>query len=427
MNGLHRLGRRVADEQDAIRARETTARLRVREHLTFLPTSSSRSARHRYALAAAGVSSIAILTFALWARFIDTEPLRALIGGSQERAAEGDWIEAPRVESLKVRVSNGTVIDMAPRSRARLLEFDSKGTHVLLEYGRANVRVARRPGAGFKLSVGPFLIRVTGTRFDVRWNPDQDEFKLYLTEGHLEVSGCVFGQGYRMKAGQRVYASCKSGRFELTEGSPQEAEELAMRETVNSNSVSKPRASLPETARPAAKRGVIGPTRQVSTSAPGRALTWRTLAKQGKYVQAFALAEAAGFESQCALANATDLWMLADAAHFAGAVKNEAYALKLLRNRFPETSLAALAAYSLGRLEFDTRGSYRKSAQWFEVYLQEEPSGPLTREAKGRLIEASFRAGDVARARQLAVAYLRDYPSGPHVGLAKNLLETTEP
>ena len=427
MNGLNRLGQRIAEEQDVIRAKETTARLRVREHLTSLPTSSSRSAQRRFALVAAGVSSIAIMTFALWARFIDTEPLRAMVGGSQKRAAEGDWIEAPRVESLKVRFSNGTVIDMASRSRARLLDLDSKRTHVLLEYGRADVRVARRPGAGFKLSVGPFLIRVTGTRFDVRWNPDLDEFTLYLAEGHIEVSGCVFGQGYQMKANQRVYASCKSGRFELTEGKPQEAEELAMQETVNGNSVSKPRASLPEAARPVAKREVIGPTRLVSTSAPGRALPWRTLAKQGKYGQAFALAEVAGFESQCALANATDLWMLADAAHFAGAVKNEAYALKLLRNRFPETSLAALAAYSLGRLEFDTRGSYRKSAQWFEVYLKEEPSGSLTREAKGRLIEASFRAGEVARARQLAIAYLRDYPSGPHAGLAKNLLETTEP
>jgi hypothetical protein len=426
MIGLHRLGRRVADEQDVIRARETTARLRVREHLTSQSMSSSWPARYRFALAAAGVSSIAILTFALWDRFIDTEPLRAMIGGSQKRAAEGDWIEAPRVESLPVHFSNGTVIDMAPRSRARLLDLDSKRTHVLLEYGRANVRVARRPGAGFKLSVGPFRIRVTGTRFDVRWNPDLDEFKLYLAEGHLEVSGCVFGQGYRMKANQRVYASCKSGRFGLIEGRPQEAEELAMQETVNGNSVSKPRASLPEAARPAAKREIIGPTLPVSTSAAGRAVTWRTLAKQGKYVQAFALAEAAGFESQCALANAIDLWMLADAAHFAGAVKNEAYALKLLRNRFPETSLASLAAYSLGRLEFDTRGSYRKSAQWFEVYLKEERSGPLTREAKGRLIEASFRAGDVARARRLAVAYLRDYPSGPHTGLAKSLLETTE-
>ncbi|MBN1656086.1 MAG: FecR domain-containing protein [Deltaproteobacteria bacterium] len=427
MNDLNRLGRRIADEQDAVRARETSGRFRVRERLASLPAPSARSTRYKLWVAAAGVSIAATMTFALWARFIDTEPLRAMIGSSQKRAAEGDWIEAPRVESLPVRFSNGTSIDMAPRSRARLLELGSKGAHVLIESGRVDVKVVRRPDAGLKLSVGPFRIRVTGTRFNVRWNPDLDEFKLELAEGNLEVSGCVFGQGYRMKAGQRVYASCKSGRFDMMEGGRRGGEEIAMQESVDANAASKPQASLPEASRPAIKRKGRGPARQVFTSAQRRALTWRKLAEQGSYVQAFMSAEAAGFESQCAQANATELWMLADAAHFAGAAKKEAHALILLRNRFPKTSLAALAAYSLGRLEFDNRGSYGKSARWFEVYLEEQPGGSLSREARGRLIEAISRAGDVARARALAAEYLRDYPSGPHAELAKNLLETAEP
>ena len=122
------------------------------------------------------------------------------------------------------------------------------------------------------------------------------------------------------------------------------------------------------------------------------------------------------FEVKCASAGVEELGALADAAHYARDQEREGYAWRLLRKRFPGTARAALAAFALGRLEFDAHGSYPKAAEWFGTYLKEQPGGALVREARGRLMEATLRAGDTRGARALGAAYLRDYPSGPHAG-----------
>jgi hypothetical protein len=36
-------------------------------------------------------------------------------------------------------------------------------------------------------------------------------------------------------------------------------------------------------------------------------------------------------------------------------------------------------------------------------------------------MEATFRSGDTERARELARAYLREYPAGPHAEIARGL------
>jgi outer membrane protein assembly factor BamD (BamD/ComL family) len=65
---------------------------------------------------------------------------------------------------------------------------------------------------------------------------------------------------------------------------------------------------------------------------------------------------------------------------------------------------------------------YRESADWFGVYLREEPRGALAREASGRQMEALHQAGDAAATRAAAESYLRLYPDGAHQALARQLL-----
>ena len=66
--------------------------------------------------------------------------------------------------------------------------------------------------------------------------------------------------------------------------------------------------------------------------------------------------------------------------------------------------------------------AYSQAARSFRTYLKERPGGPMTREALGRLMEASQKEGDTASARAAAERYLRDYPSGPHAKLASRLV-----
>jgi TolA-binding protein len=113
--------------------------------------------------------------------------------------------------------------------------------------------------------------------------------------------------------------------------------------------------------------------------------------------------------------------LLSDLARYGRDHDDAVGALRLLRQRFPGTRQAARAAFGLGRLDSDHDGSHAEAAGWFRTYLREQPEGSLAREASGRLLEATLRAGDAAGARELAAQYLRDYPSGPHAALASGL------
>lgn len=429
MSALDRLGQFIAREQDALRSRAPDRTL-VRERLNSLPLRAGSSRLRRLGLGLA-CAAIAAASLVLWARPLAREPLTLAVGRAEKPAPVGTFIEAPKLESLRLRFSDGTRVEMAPRSRARLVSLETTGAHLLIESGQVRVAVVRRPHASWRLSVGPFLVRVTGTHFEVRWNPEQDRFELDLEEGHVEVSGCVFGQGYRMGAGQKLSASCERRRFDVTDRRLAEESDPASGAASRVQSAgaeqglaahrSVAAAEAPTLEKQPARRRTAG---QGVVAAP-RSAPWRTPAARGKYAAAFAAAKASGFETTCARAGADELALLADAARYAREPQDEGYALRLLRRRFSGTRRAALAAFALGRLEFDAHRAYDEAAEWFATYLKEQPGGPLTREARGRLMEATIANGNRDRARDIAVHYLRDYPSGPHAEIARSLLQAT--
>jgi len=420
MNGLERLGKELAGEQDALRARRSD-RARVRERIGAFVVRRGRSPwlrPGRIALACASAAAAALIV--LWVRPAGQVPLLLKVGASGKQAQSGAFLEAPLAAALPLRFSDGTRIDIGPRSRARVVEIDAAGAHLLLESGRANLNVVKRSRAAWRLSVGPFMVRVTGTRFEVRWNPEQDEFQLDLEEGRVEVSGCVFGLGYRMSSGQAVDASCKRGRLHVSDRRRAQPADASAAPQQRADSRAAPVAAP----APAVEGATAPEPRRVrrARSAPApRAADWRSLALRGQYALAFAAARVSGFEAECEHASDAELALLADTARYAREVQSEAHALRALRRRFPGSSRAGLAAFALGRLEFDGNHAYDRAADWFVTYLKESPRGALSREARGRLIEATLRAGDRPRARALAAAYLRDHPDGPHAELARGL------
>ena len=113
---------------------------------------------------------------------------------------------------------------------------------------------------------------------------------------------------------------------------------------------------------------------------------------------------------------------MADVARYGKRPEQAILALTTLRQRFPGTAQASLAAFTLARVHFDQRRAYDEAARWFRTYLKEQPGGALSREAQGRLMEALDRAGDRAAATQLAKSYLATNPDGPHARLARSLM-----
>ena len=267
--------------------------------------------------------------------------------------------------------------------------------------------------SAWRIDAGPFGVRITGTRFVVSYDPAQEVLELVMDEGEVELSGCVFGKGRKLAVGQRVRASCRT-------------EEL----DVGYRDVARPRAEppvaentpAPNTAPPVPGAAAPEQTYAASPLPAPAPQAWQPLARAGKYREAYAELERLGFDEECRKANAETLGLLADVARKARAPRKAERALLLLRSRFPNSAGAAIAAFTLGRLEFDELRGYTRAADWFRTYLKEQPNGAMAREALGRLLEAAYRGGDAGSARALSERYLREYPSGPHAELASRLV-----
>jgi transmembrane sensor len=438
MSRLDELGRQIAREQDALRAR-SSLRADVRDRLDTLELPPARAWTGRlgpvplWAAAAACAACVlgGALSLSLWTGKEPPAALSVTIGEQRRPGAAGSWVEAPSKAGVAMRFSDGTRVEVAPNSRARIAELNATGAHLMLENGLAHVHVKHRPNATFRVSAGPFAIKVTGTRFDVRWTPEQDAFELDLHEGRVELSGCVFGQSYELSAGQRAIASCRRGRLNV--GS---ASELADK----SVTAPEPAAATKSPAMPGHAAAIAPVLTPAATPAPdvsarsraqaGRSRTsrspaalprWQVFAQAGRYADALDAVRNSGFATECRRANAAQLLLLSDLARYGRDHADAAFALRLVRQRFPGTRQAARAAFGLGRLDSDQDGSHAEAAGWFRTYLREQPGGSLAREASGRLLEATLRTGDTAGARELASQYLREYPTGPHAPLASGL------
>jgi len=415
--GLHELGRQIASEQDAALAEHdlSAVRLRVLQETLALPR-PKRSRTGVVALVAAVVAAAA-LTFLILSLDRSSEPdhLAFRVGG---KAVEGDaldnWWSAPADQPLPIEFSDGTTVALEPKSRARVLEVGRSGAHIVLESGASSIHVVPRESSRWQVSAGPFLVQVVGTRFDLEWVADDDVFVLRLHEGKVNLSGCLFGEGRSVVAGETVRASCKTRQYEI-----------ATRDA--SAAAAQASALPPGTASVAPRAGSRDDDEKHAASehAAQRAPSWRQLAHAGKYKQALEAANASGFDEVLEDASASDLALLGDAARYSGKPNQAIAAYERLRMRFPGTARAATAAYSLARTHFDQRGAYGEATRWFQQYLQEQPSGPLAREARGRLMESLQRSGDGAGARRVAEAYLKRYPEGPHATVAKSLTGKT--
>lgn len=442
------LGEQIAREQDALLAKRNV-QAEVRSRIAPLDVSALRKSARNAATRRAGmVWGAGGLTLAAAAVMLIS--LRGLSGDmgrpaqtlSVQLAAEhtnvevGQYVQAPQAQQVGLQFSDGSHIEVAERSRARLTGLRNNGADVSLESGLMHVQVTHRADTSWHISAGPFGVNVIGTRFDVRWSPEDESFALTLHEGKVELSGCAFSAGFRMLAGKTVRASCKSDRYDLS--STGETRELAgpaagsgSVETENIEHSAEQLAPAAAEAKPETPEPAPSSTTPITGSRSDKAQPasrdaqsdYRALARAGQYVQALRAAKAAGFERECARASAKELSLLANAARYAQDTASETYAWRLLRERFRGTKDGSIAAFALGRIEFDNHGAYAKAAEWFRTYLREQPRGDLTREALGRLLEATQHVGDQAEVRELAARYLHDYPDGPHAGIAQRLYE----
>jgi transmembrane sensor len=409
---LQRLGREIAAEQDRALAQDLSlgsVRARV----------IARPLRHHLRLRVwTSVAALVALAAcaAVYGITRPRAPLAATFG--DHPLAVGEWVSATEPSTPPIHFSDGSQVTLSPGSRARLATLDSVGAHLVLESGAADVRVTPNHGARYRISLGPFAVDVTGTRFDVGFRPSDELFTLTLHEGKVVVSGCVLGEGRTLLAGESLSASCRAGHFEISALGSHPAPSAA---------AEPPAAAAAEPAPEPAEAEVGGETEPSRAGSLGRdaapaARSWQSLSRQGRFADAYSVIELEGFESTVSRASVFELALLGDTARFAGKPADALTAYQALRSRGVGSAAAKQAAFSIARVHFDQRAAYAEAARWFRTYLAEQPGGPLAREAEGRLMESLSRAGDRAGAGKVAASYLARYPHGPHERVARQLL-----
>ncbi|HVJ21997.1 MAG TPA: tetratricopeptide repeat protein [Polyangiaceae bacterium] len=402
---LEDLGRTVAREQDQKLGEESLEDTR-RQVLASLLSQPPRSRARRLWPLAAAAAILLSGAFVVWTR---AHQLEATIDG---RALDrGEWIAAEH--DVPIELSDGSRFVLSPGTRGRLGDLNQDGAHLVVEAGSVEAAVVHRSRTKYKLSFGPFAVDVTGTRFDVNWDPAQELLTLKLREGSVLVSGCVLGSGRPLLAGETLRAWCREQRFEVQAVGRAAAP------------VAAPSAALAEVPPAASHKGPeLRAAQPPAASASAEGPSWQALAKSGDYSGAFAAIGAAQFSGECERAKESDLWLLADVARLSKNGHSAIGAYSALRRRFPGGPKSGQAAFNIARLHFDQLGQYDEAARWFRTYLSEQPTGALAREALGRLMEAEHRAGHREAAASTARDYLKRHPSGPHARLATKLSAT---
>src|SRR5690606_25393510 len=60
-----------------------------------------------------------------------------------------------------------------------------------------------------------YVVRVTGTRFDLSWSPEREELLLELEEGKVAVRGPMIDDELSMQAGQTLTVRLPEGHFQV--------------------------------------------------------------------------------------------------------------------------------------------------------------------------------------------------------------------
>lgn len=387
MNALARLGEEVSRDLEETRTANGGAS-RVRARIVTRAPLRSRRPRLRVGRIAGALAMVAMMV--LGVGFGLASRSRALTFNGNV----GAFMAAPEANDLPLSFSDGTRVVLAPSTRARVSEISPKGARILVESGKLHADVVHTGDAKWAVEAGPFEVRVTGTSFDVTWDPKDEAIVVALSEGSVVVTGCTLGEGKRVVRGEELRVSCKQPSATLA-ASPESTGSVTPAVLPDAPADLAVDLPVPAASAPSASP-VKAPASAVSMPRP----------------------VVAPIDPQ---PTAGELLAAADAARYQGDFDRAIESLQAVRRRFAGTDAAASAAFELGRITFDARRDFARAGDWFDTYLRERPNGAFAREALGRALEARHRAGDPTQAEHLAVRYLAAYPDGPHAKLARKI------
>jgi ferric-dicitrate binding protein FerR (iron transport regulator) len=445
----------LADAQDAALARKAgdEARAHALENalaarvLASGGTAGRRRTAWLVALGSLGAAGGAAAVVMLLLPALRAPGLSFQLGHERAAGAPGRTLVAEAESELPLRFSDGSSVTFQPGSAGRVERLTGRGAEVVLERGRLAAAVQHAADTRWLVRAGPFRVRVTGTRFEVDWQPparagEHGRLAVSLREGSVIVDGGLLGDGVPLRAGQRLRVGPGGGgrggdvrvrtdSLELAAASDQPAAAAASDEPAaaaaaderaaaaasdepgaaasdepaaalarvrTASARAAPRAPAasprPAPAGVSASGQVEGPPvkARVPVATAPDVQEWRALAERGDYAEALRAAERVGLPALARRLGVRDLLALGDVARYAGAPAQARRVFELLVRRYPGDPATADAVFSLGRLAFEAERP-AEAARWFARYLDGWPAGPLAAQAAARLDEAQGLLG----------------------------------
>jgi len=416
-------------------------------------------------LAAAAAAGVAL--FALWVAWSGKpDRLPFTIGSEQKSGGEGQWLSASAGQRVPLRFRDGSELALGGPTRARVVQASAQAVLLVLQEGRLEARIRHSKTRAWTLQAGPYRVRDLGTLFTVQWDNARSVLDVRVSEGEVQVSGPWLGKdGVVVSANEHLHVDVLGRPFgsaldqlesataptdRPADPEPGQEPEVGLDEDRSAPTAKasprrngrKHRSGVPPTAGrrelppeepppipgapPGSARAFAFHATPLGATPPGLGRLpeeCRALFDQGRFAEVLAMARKAGFERWLKELDLPDLWRLGEAARYAKQEAEAKQVLQAVRQRFPASWRARVAAFLLGRLVLEQGADAAGAVTWFKTYLREEPDGSLAQEALGRLISAHQHLGQKQEAEACARAYLERYPNGMFSSLARSVLE----
>ncbi len=419
---LERVGEEVARELGA--GPPQARRQAQRRDLLSIVATAERPSRLRHAVVATA-AAIAVVTIGMVVFQRNMNPLPFWIGDELVAGNEGSWLESTTGEKLAVRFEGGSRMDLSNETAARVVESTTEEVRVDLGNGKLAAKIQGNGRTKWTVGAGPYQIAVMGTSFSVLWNEDGAALDVAVSDGIVMVSGAGLNNpGVRLTAGERLQVD--KNRVIVSTDPPQpvptdeEETPLSEPDIAAQDAPDREVDVLGEVSESAAD---TNSGRRNTKRAKSETTAWKDLYDQKDYAGAIAAAERGGLDELLRSLDREDLWKLANAARYARRGEKSVEVLERIRTRFKGTRRAQAATFLLGRVSLELRRDPAGARNWFQTYLDENPIGPLSEEALGRLVDACEKTGDKKAARRHASRYLSRYPDGLFAELARSALK----
>ncbi len=402
--------------------------LKRREHkFVYLVENQVKKSRFKR-IYIAGAAAVLAITFAGFIWFSKTDTTDSLLKYTVYHAhkpdenaskAVGHWIPALEEQESEIQFSQGSRFVISKASSVRILSHTQRLVHIELYNGGLHAQVKGNGITQWQISVGPFQLSVLGTRFDVSWQLPENKLNVNIHKGVVLVNGgSISSHGIRLYEGQSLFADSRDGDYRVVTGQTDTAAPV-FADSKSEEAAIEPSENDEETQQDSTLKNTNNALNSRVRHKEEDA--WQIHYENNDYIAAKNAVLSSGLSSLLQTASIGDLWKISQLFRNVGDSSNTERTLLEIRERYPKSSQARIAAFLLGRTKMEEQNNPKAAAEWFEQYIKESPKGSMIQEAYNRLFSIYSSHNRTEQARDAAGRYLKLFPEGVYVLRAKQL------